>query len=422
MITKVGIISDIHKHPENVKKAVDILAKRNVEAVIVAGDSGKAGPTPASRDYSVEVLKPLTEALSKDRFKTVIVVDGSHETIQGHGHVVYGLSKLFPGRFIDTATQRSPIRIGEQDFITMPGSEFLQGGEYKLTDKHETGPHILTVNDEEIVPVKFDGLNYGGDISPYIAFNDFRHKRDENGRFPKIAGIQHFFNVNDLDSLIENTQNPILISHNPGKYTKEGAVDHTRFHQVREYPITKSEGIKTRDSGIVTAPANLDLGTLSADSFSRDHRLETLAQNKDEEYLVTVGKDYEELAVIPATEDISQSNSVPLGSSEDATNEKAYQIARKLAERGLIPKVYVEMDTNRGYGPLTESCDRNDIRRRIGAHFHPEAGIGHTCNEEPVKQEIFTDDLCLNASHLDEGTFSLLYLRGPEVAYRVLTL
>ena len=228
MKTTLGIIQDIHQHPERVSDIMRTFQLRMVDRVLVNGDICQSfhafsyeDSIAQSQAYSSYILKHLGESGLECYFWA-----GSHESIRGFELPARAFSENYP--YLTYVPQIQKFDFGSLDLIIIPGSDYVsRGGEFHLgTGNLKTGMYIS--ENEKLSP-----------ISP----KDLQTIPDEDSVF-------RYNNMSDLEKLVINPEKTIAICHIPPRFDFPNSVDIAHFYQLREYSFNERNEFGYIEKGI----------------------------------------------------------------------------------------------------------------------------------------------------------------------------
>ncbi len=191
MITKYGVISDVHEDPRIVPTAIETLRQRGAEKLLVNGDIGeRMSNLEQSQAHTTFIL----ESIGKSGLESY-VQPGSHETVEGYQPVINHFSEQYPN--IHDATQNQKLEQTNHHLVFLPGSDFLCNGQYQIG------------NDKDI----------------------------ETGLYNTKNGPIFYFNMQDLKQLVTHPEKTIVVCHVPRKFDNlETCVDVAEFGEA-EHPF-----------------------------------------------------------------------------------------------------------------------------------------------------------------------------------------
>jgi len=196
--TSYGILSDVHDNPYIVRHAVNLLKSLGAEVLIANGDIGEwQGNLQASQEYLAIILETLGESGLESYFHP-----GSHEKISVFDPVSNHFKEKYPNLI---STFESPkVEANGHHLVFLPGSDFVSGGEYIITNDENT-PSGLYVRTKK-------GL---------VAHSVEAHEKTVNE--DHFGGHIRFSNMNDLRGLVTEPDKTIVICHVPRRF--EGNID-----------------------------------------------------------------------------------------------------------------------------------------------------------------------------------------------------
>jgi predicted phosphodiesterase len=365
MVTKYGVISDVHSDPRIVPLAIKVLRDQGAQKLLVNGDIGTRQPTlQKSQEYIAYIL----DSIGKGGLES-FVQPGSHETVGAYAPVIDYFASKYPN-IVDVL--KNPKSEQERhDLVFLPGSDFLCRGEYSLNSQEDlpTGGYIRTSQ----------GL-VGATAEQYLALFQNGFEGLDKKFFP-ISGYFQNQNMNDLRKLVVAPEKTIVVCHVPRKFNGvETCVDMSHFWQGRVYH---------KD------PTNIPSWT------------------------------YTELTVspinVPKTHLEREGNLVfEMGISEE---EILTQTLKKIAKENVEKRqVFVERKENRGNEDLKTLYEELGITKAVSGHFHES---GHRANDSRgnhVPEGKPVRDLFWNSGHLDSGKTGILSVDGEEVNYQNINL
>ncbi len=224
--TYYGIISDAHKHPENVPYAVEVLKEHGAEKIIVNGDTGNS-----QRDIAYVLI-----AVAKSGLETY-VQPGSHETIDFEQVIDYLCEKYAN---INKILEPTEVKIKDHHLVFLPGSDWNAGGEYHIDNNPNLKSGKYMISGNKMIPIN--------SLSDYV-------KALKEGR---ANGIVQSSNMYDLKKLVTDPDRTIAVCHIPRKFNNlEEAVDMAEFGEVEKDFIIENNYIKK--GSIYPAPIAMKL-------------------------------------------------------------------------------------------------------------------------------------------------------------------
>lgn len=146
MVTKYGLISDIHSHPQLIVPALRTLKEEGIDALLVNGDIGdNLETTRASQEFIGYILEHIGRSGLE-----AYVQPGSHEKLGVFEPVMAAMSASYANLI---NTMHSPkMEKGTHHLVFIPGSDWNAGGEYTFGNSSfvRTGTYISTT--EGLVP------------------------------------------------------------------------------------------------------------------------------------------------------------------------------------------------------------------------------------------------------------------------------
>jgi hypothetical protein len=219
MVTKYGVISDVHGDPRIVGQAIEVLEREGAEKLLVNGDIGnQQGSLKESQSYVAFVL----DSIGKSGLEA-FVQPGSHETLLAFGPVIDSISEDY-SNLIDVTKNQRIEQVG-YDLVFLPGSDFSCGGEYQIgNDSGLPSRNYLQLNDSPSLTM-FDTLEEGMDSVVGM------RRLDPNMKIRMF----HYSNMQDLKKLVTNPEKTVMVCHVPRKFDNlESAVDMAEFGEVTE--------------------------------------------------------------------------------------------------------------------------------------------------------------------------------------------
>ncbi len=203
--TKYGVIADVHKNPQYVGLAIDVLKSEGAQKLLVNGDiGGSYGDLKKSQDYTARIL----DAVGKSGLES-FVQPGSHETLLGYGPVI----EYFSGKYqniIDTTSQAKSDQ-DDHHLIFIPGSDFTCGGEYRF------GNSLI------------ESDRYFANGKELFQFDDWNQFADAINR-KIVEEAFEYFNINDVRKFLTSPRKTIVVCHVPRKFDNlENSVDMAEF-------------------------------------------------------------------------------------------------------------------------------------------------------------------------------------------------
>ena len=201
MVTKYGVISDLHEDPKIIAPALEILKKEGVKKLLINGDIG----------HNQDSAAAIIDYIGRSGLESY-VQPGSHESIDEFSPVIEYLSNKYSNLIDLTKPENKKLEEKDHHLVFLPGSDFLCGGEYQIGNKLPTGTYYLHNN--EIMDLNFE--QYFQLKSNGIDIN-------------KIES----FNMNDLKQQVTHPEKTIVVCHVPRKFDNlETCVDVAKFGEV----------------------------------------------------------------------------------------------------------------------------------------------------------------------------------------------
>lgn len=242
MVTKYGIISDIHKNPEQIHNAVEELQGEGVDAIILNGDIGdhiESQDPSVDERFDVKATQKNTANILRAVAKTGLttyVQPGSHETILGFLPVIEYFEEKYPN--IKNLLRKQFVKQQDHDLLFLPGSFETTTGEFGLNHQISTGLYLVISDGNNQVIEKVEGIK------------DLVDKAN-NTYFGRRIGEISFQNINDAYNLVKRPERTVAICHVPARSNaKDEGIDHAVFEasadgRVRPAFIAKKELEKT---------------------------------------------------------------------------------------------------------------------------------------------------------------------------------
>ncbi|MBS3146581.1 hypothetical protein J4471_02685 [Candidatus Woesearchaeota archaeon] len=241
--TRYGIISDVHKDPLKVAKAIEKLKSVGIDKLILNGDIAEnIGTMQGNMDFFAIVL----DAVAKSNLETFIQ-PGSHESYIPY-HSVLEYFKNKNGNIIDTLNEKI-AESKDHDLVFLPGSDWTADGHFTFGNQNiPTGDYIITPQ----------GL---------ININDVDGKKSNL----KDIELLHYENIYDLKKRIKDAGKTIVICHVPRRFSNvNDGIDMAFYAEksdgsiipgvVVERALRENYGYLTQDMMVVLARQNgLDL-------------------------------------------------------------------------------------------------------------------------------------------------------------------
>lgn len=195
MVTRYGIISDIHEDPRIIHPLLEALVQKGADKLIVNGDiGGNYGSLENSQKYTAYIL----DKIGKTGLESY-VQPGGHESIAGFHPVLEFFSKKYSN--IKNIFNGNKIEAHDHQVVFLPGSDFLCGGGYQFGNSDELS----------------------------------------TGMYESKHGSLFYQNIRDLRSLVTTPDKTIVVCHVPRKFeTVERGVDVAHFYESREYSRGKN--------------------------------------------------------------------------------------------------------------------------------------------------------------------------------------
>ncbi len=352
--TKYGVISDVHQDPKMVPVAVDLFKKLGVNKILVNGDIfSRQNSLKETQDYSAFIL----DSIGKGGLESFIQ-PGSHESLLGYGPVIDFFAEKYDNIF---DTQRiSHVDQDSHHLIFLPGSDYLNGGEYHLGNENvPSGRYLKTEK----------GL---------MKFTELNHYAEAIERGISRSAIQ-YTNMNDIKELVTEPDKTIIVCHVPRRFDNlETCVDVAHFWQGRVYHRN---------------PENM------------------------QDYTFT------ELSVIPGSVSkniVEESNSTKAYSIGELSEEEIKSEAIKIINKENVERwqVFVERKENRGNNDLKNLYEELGIKKALSGHFHESGHRANNRKGEHVNPGEFVDELFWNSGCLDMGQTGILTVNEDKVSYR----
>lgn len=194
MVTKYGVISDIHESsPDHVAAAIRFLRDQGVHKLVLNGDiSGDVNTSHTPEWFLTKVLI----AAAHSGLETY-VIPGASEKMGYFSQVMQYFSERHPG--IVDARRYGKIEFGDHDLLFIPGTDIPKGE-------------------------GLSGCFFIGDLSPSDVGSSSGVTLDHEGH------LYHFFNVNDLKGRVTRPDRTVVFSHIPPAFDNvESAVDAALF-------------------------------------------------------------------------------------------------------------------------------------------------------------------------------------------------
>ncbi|MDK2907764.1 MAG: hypothetical protein PWQ87_222 [Candidatus Woesearchaeota archaeon] len=207
--TVYGIISDIHNGIEKVGPAIEILRKLGAEKLIINGDISNQKETLEESQYGIARVLNYIGMSELEAY----VQPGGHESFLSFNPVLDYLTSIYQN--IIDATKIRKVDQKDHSLVFLPGSDYLATGEYLIGNSEKTGKYIKTNN----------GLKEFNDIAEYF----------EELKKGNADGVIEYFNMKDLESLVNDPERTIVICHVPRKfYNLDNCVDMADFGEAKE--------------------------------------------------------------------------------------------------------------------------------------------------------------------------------------------
>ncbi|MEA3514656.1 MAG: metallophosphoesterase [Nanoarchaeota archaeon] len=201
MVTKYGVIGDIHGTDTPLDELIDKITNDGVDAWILNGDIGD------NKQIIYNTLKRMGETQ-----KPVYVQPGSHETVLDYFDALTEIKKEYQN-IVDIVTSDDQIFTKEDhDLLFLPGTN--KGKQFIETDTAESGLYVF-LGDEYV------------EISP----SDIEKIREFGGLENDLVYVT---NPNSLDEMLKdkNQSNTIAFNHVPSKFDKNTSVDYSHFYKL----------------------------------------------------------------------------------------------------------------------------------------------------------------------------------------------
>jgi Icc-related predicted phosphoesterase len=211
MVTKYGMISDIHEDPRIIVPTLEALQMEGVDKLIINGDiGGNYGSLEKSQKYTAFILDNIAKSGLE-----AFVQPGSHETLLGYGPVIEHFSDKH-SNIVDTL-KNPKVEFGDHDLVFLPGSDFLCGGEYQIGSNEQLSSGRYIQSEKGLI--KFE------EFGQYV---DALNSRVAKGAF-------QYSNMGDLRDLVTDPDKGIVVCHVPRKFDDiENGVDVAEFGDVVE--------------------------------------------------------------------------------------------------------------------------------------------------------------------------------------------
>ncbi len=185
--TRYGIISDIHGDPRVIIPAVGVMEQLGVDKYILNGDLADRKSTLLQSQDALAIVLVNVARTGKE----VIAYPGSHETLGMFNPVIDACITKFSN--LNNGLEEQVLEAQDHTAVFLPGSDFLCGGEYKLTRNN----------------------------LPTGIYNPNR-------------GLIYHSNMNDLRKLVIDGEKTILFCHIPRKFNFPGEGVDTAYFAEKE--------------------------------------------------------------------------------------------------------------------------------------------------------------------------------------------
>ncbi|MDI3473703.1 MAG: hypothetical protein PWR30_26 [Candidatus Woesearchaeota archaeon] len=215
--TIYGIISDIHNSPEKVIPAIEILRQLGAQKLIINGDISNQKKTLEESQYGIARVLNYIGMSELEAY----VQPGGHESFLSFDPVIDYLTTIYPN-LVD-ATKIRKVYQNNHTLVFLPGSDYLATGEYFIGKSKKTGKYMKTNK----------GLKEFNDIDEY--FEELNKKNAKGIKEKDSEGIIAYYNMKDLEHLVDDPERTILICHVPRKfYNLDNCVDMAEFGEAKE--------------------------------------------------------------------------------------------------------------------------------------------------------------------------------------------
>ena len=213
MVTKYGVIGDVHSNVAAFDTLVEKLLKEDVDKFVLNGD---IGDNPIILNY---VLHRMGET-----GKPAYVQFGSHEMVSDAFYFLDSAKKIYDN-LIDV-TENRYIEEEGHNLAFLPGSDSgVMGGGQFIQD-------YINFDDGIYLRINDDGNTYLQKVS--------RSQLDIVRRFNGAENdLRHISNIDSLDDIITDAEKTIVFNHIPCRFEKEGGVDYAHF--LQHYALQKDE-------------------------------------------------------------------------------------------------------------------------------------------------------------------------------------
>lgn len=376
MVTKYGIISDIHQYPQNIESALKLFQDEGVDRILLNGDGGEE-----------QVFAYVLDKIGRSGIECW-VQPGSHETVSSFFRMLGHFAEKYPA-FYD-ATKIRKLKEKDHQIVFLPGSDTLAGGEFKLGTRKEPPRGAIEVADyatlnkvlqeERLSPGRRDRLLLGQPekmiprevkrtpnlkeiIPAYPQYNHLIAEVTPEGKefvvyeTPLRSGLAQgggffFSDMEDLEALVDHPCQTILVVHIPPRFSFGGAADTAFYGEKGVKRANGSEETESRPAEKAIVPG---YGQLLTNSL------------------------------------LDPEEQVPLR-KENRGNE------------ALMKKI-------QGIWPAGSA-------KVIFGHFHESVTKAHDRDGKAVSQESFTEELFWNASCLDYDWVGILEVDGTKVKHK----
>ncbi len=246
---RIGVVADIHEHPEYLAPILSKMKAAGIDALIGNGDLGQGA------EMITDTVRQLGET-GKQLNIPVRWHEGSHESILDHLRVRGALGEAYEQ--MKHSMEAPLISFGDEfQVLTIPGSDILSGsGQFKLDNRLATGLYETTQGEpQRIAPEQLQLMLQNG-----------------YGQY-----LMQVYNINDVDQVLAGSnipsRNTLAVCHVPAAFEDlEHGVDRAYYST-----FNTAQGRSLRPADAVEAlVVELwgDLGSLDYRAYETGHSLE----------------------------------------------------------------------------------------------------------------------------------------------------
>lgn len=222
MVTKYGIIADIHGTDTPLDELIDKMTNEGVDAWILNGDIGD------NKQIMYNTLKKMGETQ-----KPVYVQPGSHETVLDYFDAFDDAKEQYPNIHNILDMDAPKLDAKDHNLVFLSGSDYSPGGQFIQTDCDLDNGIYLNLQE----------LGYTRKIK--------RSQLDIVRKYKSaIEFLIHISKPKSLENAINKSDNTILFNHIPNKFNKKNSVDYAHF--LERY-ILSDDNKSYKSAGICSA-------------------------------------------------------------------------------------------------------------------------------------------------------------------------